>query len=189
MRAWVLTENAASMKSSPFESFPDKPHLYYVCKMWEREKRLIIPKSRQLTLTWEIVALYLHDAMFFPSRLNLIQSKKEEDADEVLERGFTIYEHLPSFMKSWQPLAQGRKTHCQMKFIRNRSRLIAIPEGPDHIRGLTATGLMSDETAFQDSVEKAIAAASPALGDHGRLTMLSSAAPSHFENIVFDRSA
>ena len=179
----------ASRGSSPFEAFPDKPHLYYICEIWQRESRLIIPKSRQLTLTWEMVALYLHDAMFFPSRLNLIQSKKEEDADEVLERGYTIYQHLPQFMKSWQPLVGERKTHCLMKFSRNRSRLLAIPEGPDHIRGLTPTGLLSDETVYQDDVEKMLAAASPALADHGRLTMLSSAGPSHFENIAFDRSA
>ena len=138
---------------------------------------------------WELGALYLHDAMFFPSRLNLIQSKKEEDADEVLERIFVMYDRLPAFMKSWQPLAGNRKTHCLMKFSRNRSRLIAIPEGPDHVRSLTPTGLFSDETVYQDDVEKMVAAASPALGDHGRLTMVSSAGPSYFENIAFDRSA
>lgn len=185
--AWVLTENVASKSSTTFEPFPDKPHLYYITQLWLRERRLIIPKSRQMSLTWLIAALYLWDCLFHPSRLNMIQSKKEEDADEVLERAWAIYQHLPLFMKNWQPLVAGKKTHCQMRFSRNRSRLLAIPEGPDHVRGLTITGLMSDETVFQDDVEKMMAAASPALGQHGRLTMISSVGPSHFENITFDR--
>lgn len=188
LRAWVTTENVASKTSDPFEPFPDKPHLYFMTQLWLREKRLIVPKSRQMTITWLMGALLLWDCIFFPSRLNLIQSKKEEDADEVLERVWTMYQRLPLFMRNWQPLVAGKKTHCQMRFSRNRSRLLAIPEGPDHIRGLTPTRLFSDETVYQDDVERMVAAASPALGDHGQLVMVSSVGPSWFGEIVFDRS-
>lgn len=183
---WVLTENTQYKGLTPFESFPDKPHLYYVTRLWERENRLIIPKSRQMTMTWLIVALYLWEAMFQASRFTFIQSKKEEDADEALERGFVMYQRLPVFMRNWQPLVGGKKTYCHMKFQRSRSQLFAIPEGPDHARSFTPSGYLSDETVFQDNVEKVLSAAIPGLGIRGKLTMISSAGPSVFEQLAFD---
>jgi len=74
-----------------------------------------------------------------------------------------------------------------MKGMRNRSRLIAIPEGPEHIRGYTATGILMDEVCFHDDVEKTLAAADPALGKHGRLTLISSVGPGFFEQLAFDK--
>ena len=185
---WAMTENPASQKPDPFEKFPDKQHLYNLTRIFEREKRLIIPKSRQMTVTWLFIALYLHEAMWKPSRLIFIQSKKEQDADEVLERGFSIYQKLPTFMRNWQPLTHNKKTFCEMKFSRNRSRILAVPEGPDHIRGFSPTDIFSDETCFQDDVEKMTASAMPALGLHGRLVMVSSAAPSFMELLAMDRA-
>lgn len=141
-----------------------------------------------MTVTWLFIALYLHEAMWNPSRFIFIQSKKEQDADEVLERGFSIYQKLPTFMRNWQPLTHNKKTFCSMKFSRNRSRLEAIPEGVDHVRGYTPTGIFVDEACFQDDVEKMVAAALPALGLHGRLTMVSSAAPSYMELLAFAKA-
>lgn len=135
-------------------------------------------------MTWLFSSLYLHDAMFNASRLNFVQSKKEDDSDEVLERSYLVWQKLPLFMQNWQPV---KRTHCLMSFKRNRSRLWAIPEGPEHLRSYTATGLLSDETVYQDDVEKMITAADPSLGKRGRLTMISSAGPSAFQLIVFDQ--
>lgn len=184
---WVLTENTQYQGSSPFERFPDKAHLYYITCLWMLERLLIVPKSRQMTMTWLIVSLYLWEAMFHASRLTFIQSKKEEDADASLERGLVIYQRLPLFMRNWQPLSGGKKTYCHIKFQRSRSHLWAIPEGPEHARQYTPSGYMSDETVFQDDVEKTLSAAIPGLGLRGRLTMLSSAGPSVFELLCFDK--
>lgn len=181
---WVLTENAHFQSSSPFERFPDLEYLYYVVRVWSIEKRTCWPKSRQILMTWLFCALYLHDAMWNPSRLNFVQSKKEEDSDQVLERAWTIYQKLPLFMRGWQPM---KRTFCHLKSLKNRSHLWAIPEGPEHIRSYTATGLLSDEAVYQDDVEKMVTAALPSLGVRGRLTMISSAGPSCFGLICFDQ--
>lgn len=122
--------------------------------------------------------------MWNPSRLNFIQSKKEKDSDEVLERTHLVYSKLPLFMRNWQPV---KRTFCHMDFKRNRSRLWAVPEGAEHLRSYTATGLLSDETVYQNDVEKMLTAADPALGKTGRMTMISSAGPSAFELIAFDK--
>jgi hypothetical protein len=181
--SWLQTENAHTESSSSFESFPDEVYLYYVIRILQRERHTAWPKSRQILMTWITAAFYLHDTMWGSSRLNFVQSKKSEDADEVLERMRTLYSRLPKFMKEWQPM---RRTQCLMKFSRNRSRLIAVPEGPEHLRGFSATGLLNDETAYQDDVERMITAADPALGKTGRMTLISSAQPSTFQMVCLD---
>ncbi len=138
-----------------------------------------------MTVTWLISALYLWDALFHSSRLTFFQSKKESDADENLERVWTMYSRLPQFIRDWQPAT---RTFCHIKFKRNRSRIWAIPQGPDHARQFTATGYFSDETAYQEGVESVLAAAGPTLKDRGRITMVSSASPSYFEYICFDKT-
>jgi hypothetical protein len=184
MRAWALTENVHSKTRSPFEQFPDDPHLYYLTQYWLRERYLLIPKSRQMTVTWLLCALYLWDALFHSSRLTFFQSKKEEDADETLERAFAIYQHLPKFMQHWQP---AKKTFCHLRFSRNRSHIWAIPQGAGHARQYTASGYLADEMAFQEEMDQVLAAVSPTLGTKGRFTGVSSAAPSVFELLVFDK--
>lgn len=180
---WVLTENSHSESLSVFEKFPDEAYLYYVVRILQRERFTAWPKSRQVLMTWVTSAFYLHDSMWLPSRLNFVQSKKEDDADEVLERANLIYSKQPKFIKEWQPV---RRTKCLMKFSRNRSRMIAIPEGPEHLRSYTATGLLNDETVFQSDVEKMLTAADPSLGKSGRLTLLSSVGPSAFQMVCMD---
>lgn len=185
MRAWVLTENAHATGNSTFEAFPDKPHLFYLTRLWQNNPRLLVPKSRQLMATWLFTCLYLWDALFFPSRLTFFQSKKEEDADANLERAWTVYKNLPTFIQLWAP---ARRTFCHIRFQRNRSHLFAVPEGADHARQFTATGYFSDEMAYQVDVDKVIAAVGPTLGKNGRFTGVSSASSGYFEKMVFDKT-
>lgn len=146
---------------------------------------MLVPKSRQVMASWLFVSLYLWDALFFPSRLTFIQSKKEEDADQLLERAWIMYQRLPEFIRLWQPAA---KTFCHIRFKRNRSHLWALSQGAEHVRSYTPTGVLSDEAAFQEDVDKVLAAVGPALGAKGRLTMISSPAPSFFKMLCFDES-
>lgn len=124
--------------------------------------------------------------MFFPSRLTFFQSKKEEDAEANLSRVFTMWEKLPKWIRDWQPI---KRTHTIIEFPRSRSQIRAIPQGADHVRGFTATGIFVDEAAFLEDLDKTIAAARPALGKSGRFTAISSANPSVFKALVFNEMA
>ncbi len=185
LMSWVTTENVHSKTGSTYEQWPDLPHLFFLTRLWQDNPRLLIPKSRQLMATWLISSLYLHDAMFFPSRLTFFQSKKEEDANATLERAWGVYKRLPTFFQEWSP---AKRTYCNIRFTRQRSRIWAIPEGSNHSRQYTCSGYMHDETAFQSEVDLVMAAIAPTLGDKGRFTGISSAAPSYFEQMVFDRT-
>lgn len=182
-----MTEDTHN-RSKPFQPFPDSPHLYYLTQAWIHSPRLLIPKSRQMSVTWLFCALYLWEAIHFPSRLTFFVSKKEESAHDNLERVKLIYDKLPKFYRSYCPgVNKGGDplTYCRFQ-LENRSKLIGVPAGPEQLRQYTASGIFSDEAAFQEQLKDSIAAALPTLGHDGRITMVSSAAPSHFGDLVFD---
>lgn len=180
---WVQTEDAQN-KEAPFQPFPPDLHLQVLTRMWQAERNLLVPKSRQLTITWLFCGLYLWESMFFPSRLTFFQNKKEEDADNNIKRAAVMHERLPIWMREWQPVKQ---TYCSLAFPRSRSEIRGIPAGAHHVRGATATGVFADEMAFIEKMDEVLAAVKPALGKIGRFTGVSSASPSYFAELVFDR--
>jgi len=179
---WVQTEDAQN-KDQPFQPFPNDIHLQVLTHYWQRERFLLVPKSRQLTITWLFCGLYLWESMFFPSRLTFFQNKKEEDADNNIKRTAVMHDRLPIWMKDWQPCKQ---TYCSLVFPRSRSEIRGIPAGAHHVRGSTATGVFADEMAFIESMDEVLAAVKPALGKVGKFTGVSSASPSYFRDLVFD---
>lgn len=180
---WVKTEDPQN-KEFPFQPFPNKIHLQVLTHAWEVERNLLVPKTRQMTATWQFVALYLHDSMFYPSRNTIFQCKIEDDSDANLKRAVTIHEHLPAWMREWQPM---HYTYCHAEFPRSRSQILAVAAGAKHFRQRTLTGVMVDEAAYTEGLDQVVEASKPALGRNGRLTALSSATPSTFGNLVFDR--
>jgi hypothetical protein len=144
---------------------------------------LLVPKSRQMTITWLFCALYLWESMFYPSRLTFFQSKKEEDAKANIKRTTTMYQRFPEWMKNWQPL---KLTEITMNFPRSRSEIRGIPQGADHVRGFTSTGIFVDEACFVEELDQTLAAAKPSLGKLGKFTAVSSASPSIFKSMCYD---
>lgn len=48
-------------------------------------------------MSWLFVGLYLWDAQFHPGRLIFFQSKKAEDANDLIARAKLIYDYQPDF--------------------------------------------------------------------------------------------
>jgi hypothetical protein len=182
---WVWTRDEHDRKH-PFKRFPDKPYLKEITRIWREEKLLLVPKSRQMMITWLIVALYLHDTQFFPGRLNVFQSKKNADATAMVRRGKVIFDMQPWWMK--QPVKFRESPQGELFFPEIDSRIMGIPQGADQLRMYTLSGLFIDEAAFQQKLEETWTAAKPTIdGEDCRVTMVSSANPSFFEMLVHDR--
>lgn len=179
---WCHTIDATDEKN-PNKLFPNKKHLFIGTRVWEREKTLLVPKSRQLTATWLFCALYFWDAFFYGHRLNFFQSKKESDAAELIIRTYQIWNSLPLWMREWNHCD---KTSVSMQFQNTSSRIMGIAQGAEHVRGYTLTGMFVDEGAYVLDMDKMIAAIRPAIRSGGRLTAISSAAPGYFGSLVLD---
>lgn len=176
---WTLDSHD---RKTPLRRFPNREYLKELVRIWQEEKLLLIPKSRQMMITWLMVALHLHDAQFYAGRCIFFQSKKEEDAAALIERAKFIYDHQPAWMKE-----PAQKKSCEIFFPEKNSRIKGIPQGADQIRSYTASGIFIDEAAFQPGAREAFTAAKPSIDGGGRITMVSSANPGFFETLVNDK--
>ncbi len=173
LTTWVITQDEHD-KVHPFKQFPGKLMYRVITRAWEEFPVLFIEKSRQIMITWIFAALYLWDCLFFKGRKVFLQSKRQEDANDILERSKTIYEQLleqnfPGLPKA-RTISEKPGTATKLEFPDNRSVLRAIPQGPDIVRGPTTSGLLGDEVAFQFEAEKAYDAALPSIQGGGRYT-------------------
>jgi hypothetical protein len=109
------------------------------------------------------------------------QAKKEEEADEeMIQRANFVHQNLPRWMRIACP---AKYTHCNLRFPKTSSRMLALPEGGDKIRSRNPNRLLSDEIAFQNDAEKSYTAA---LACCHRITLVSSANPGFFRDLVKD---
>jgi hypothetical protein len=147
---------------NPVKPFPDEPGLRDVLNEIHLGDQQVtcLGKSRQLTVTWLVVAYFVWWARFVPNQLLFIQSKKEEDAANLvfnkesgMGRASFIENNLPKWMQTDLSVSYG------VILYPNGSKLWGIPQGGDIIRSYTGSGLFSDEAAFQPFAREAYRAA------------------------------
>ena len=127
------------------------------------------------------MSLYLWDTLYHPGRHNFFQSKKEDDAKELLRRARIIYNNLED-----KPKVEWKNTIMEVEEM--GSRLQAIPQGGDIIRMHTASGIYADEFAFQEQAEDAFTAARPTVQGGGRFTGVSTPKYKNFWwRLVYDK--
>lgn len=169
-------------KESPTKKFPlDKQYLRELAKLFETEQLLLVEKSRQMMVTWLMVACHLWDAMFHKGRRIFIQSKKEVDANHLIDRAKFIYRHLPETMRQLYP-ANKPMAYLKLEFGKNNSILQGTPQGADVLRQYTVSRLFQDEMAFQEKAEEAYIAALPTIKGGGSFCGVSSP---NFKNFFY----
>lgn len=157
---------------SPFKTFPEKEYIRDLCDLFLTENLLVIEKSRQMMVSWIFMGLALWFTMFKTGCRTFIMSKKEKDADAMIDRIKVMYEHLPEEFKKAYP-ADKPFTYLQLKFGKQSSIIQGVPQGPDQVRQYTSSLIISDETAFQEKAEEAYVALKPSLVGGGKLVMIS----------------
>jgi len=159
-------------------------YLRLLAGAWHENDLIAVPKSRQLRVTHLFTNLHGWMAMCFPGQKIAIQSKKAEDADEILER---LHVSFQIMRKKHSNISWPTHRRKQMRIIfPNGSILMAVSQGPDKVRQYTFSAIFSDEMAFQADAESAFTAALPTIEGGGKYTAVSSANPSFFEDLVKD---
>lgn len=155
-------------EDNPTKPIPmEKKYLSDLASIFQTERLLIIEKSRQMMVTWIGMAYCLWVGMFHEGRRVFVQSKKEKDADELINRAKFIYSHLPEYFKI-RYRANEPMSYLTIKFGKHNSVIQGIPQGADVIRQYTLSLLWSDEMAFQEKAEEAFVSAKPALSGGGQ---------------------
>lgn len=164
--------------------FPDYEYIHHVINLYLNNNVMVIMKSRQMMLSWLFCAILLWDTLFKEGRLNLIQCKKEEDADEHIEgRIKLMYDNLDPWMKD---LFQARYKYCEFYCPRTKSKINALPEGGEVIRQKTASNVLMDEIAFQPQARSAFRATAPTIEGGGKIIGISTPNGRNFAWEVWD---
>lgn len=133
---WTLDEHD---KENPIKRFPyNKKYLQELSHHLVHERLLFIEKSRQMLVTWTCVAYCLWITMFNTGKRVFIQSKKEKDANEIINRAKFIYKRLPDLMKQ-KYKADEPMAYCTMRFGKQDSIIQGVPQGAEQLRQYTAS--------------------------------------------------
>ena len=180
VRKYVKTRDEAAGADNSVKLFPDEPALHAVwdALQYGTAKAIVIAKSRQIMVSWLMCAYGLWKARFHPNRMVVWQSKKEDDAVDMVCYGKDrldqarmqfIEMNLPSWMRERTRFNDG-----QMSWAIG-SKVVAVPEGGHQIRSKTTSDVVMDEAAFQEQFRSAWTAALPLLNKEARLIAVSTA--------------
>ena len=194
--AWTCDQHDSVQ---PIKPFPMRPHIIEMTRLWQHNPHIVICKSRQMLQTWLFTALALWDALMHRGRLIMLQSKREADAigdavagDGLMGRVKFMLMHMPGTVAPRSDrivFPDGTTAHMRnerVSFPEHNSTLWAVPQGSAIIRQRTASGILSDEAAFQDEFANAYVAARPCIRGGGWFVALSTAHPGFFQRLFED---
>lgn len=181
---------------NPIKKYP--AHLEYarfIALMWQRHKKIAIPKSRRMTVSWTCLALITHDIIFHKGRNWAVTSRKEEAARELVSRIEFMIQHIPKDILPPDLIPKMKRGGMQssppsIEFPETHSKVQGFPQGGDQLRQYGFSGIFEDECAFQEESEDTFAAAEPTIRGGGRFIKVSSRAiddGGFFKKIVFDK--
>ena len=168
---------------NPVKRFPNEPWLECIVNKWLNHPLNLVPKSRRMKMSWLMVFLHTHLAMFNEGVSVYFVSSKEEKSDELVDRAEFILKYIPDEVML-KP--RYKRTFCYLEFPGLNSFIHGIPMGADQLRQYTGTALLFDEFAFWEKARETYMAAIPTIQGGGRLTAISSAQASFFKDLVFD---
>jgi hypothetical protein len=133
---------------------------------------IIVLKSRQIGVTWVVLAWKLYRCLFWNGIEERITSVGQDEANKALRRIKFMIDHLPEWLG---PELEVSNTST-IKFLQTQSWITALPATINAGRGDTLNDILSDEAAFQVYAKQIVTSARPALEKrHGKLIVVSTA--------------
>lgn len=151
-------------------AFPDWYYLHRLIGVARRERFLLVPKSRQMLVTWTMVALAVWRAMFRERGVLLFLSRNERCAEELMVRARFILDQMP---RNLQPKLTANSKE-EIAFRAFGSRILSLPASPNGPRMYSPSFVFWDEMAFTPYDEQIWSALKPALDSGGRFIGVSS---------------
>lgn len=169
------------------KTLPNREYAKAYVELWQKCPLLAVPKSRRMTMSWFTIGLYLWDTLFHDGKFNAFVSKKEDDANELVERAKFIYDHIPASKLPKEMLPEARVKFCLLEFPSINSKIQGFPQGADQLRQFTFSGIFGDESAFWPDAKAFYSATFPTIEGGGKMTLVSSPAPGFFKQLCFDQ--
>ena len=184
---YTYDEQWEAHNQQPYRRFPRKPYFPWLFYRMATEKRLFIPKSREMMISWAVTGWATYAAQFHERTRVIIQSQKQDKANELVTgRGTpgycrTLWEKQDEWLKDRYPL-KGRVEDLpgdKLTYNHN-SQVQGVPSGADQVRLYHPTIFIMDEAAHVDEAEASYDTANPVCP---QIILVSSAAPSWFGDV------
>jgi hypothetical protein len=170
--------------TEPYARFPDWPYFPRLFELMRSERRLFLPKSREMGLSWAVIADSVHLCQWNPNTHVIIQSEKEtKSIDLVVGQGIpgygrVLWEQQDEYLKILHPLTKRiEDMPGNLLTWANGSSIRGVPAGADQIRQYHPARFVMDEAAF---LPEAAASYDTAEAVASQIIVVSSAGPSWF---------
>ena len=143
---WSIQKDE-NVEGAKISRFPCDEYLRITFGLMFQENFLAVDKSRQMRLTWLMMAYALWNAQFKDNQEIVCQTKKEDVADtELVKRAFFMASNEPKWMRP--KFSKTDSSYCRLKFPGTKSFIKGIPKGGDQIRSFNPTITIIDEAGF-----------------------------------------
>lgn len=172
------------------KAFPlHKEYLIDLATRFVQEPLLLVPKSRQMMVSWLAVAYCGWKCYTRPNQLVIWQSKTESDAagmvfdkdDAQVARMSFICSKLPRWA-----FDMPKGSYAALLWP-NGSMVKGAKQNPEMVRQLSPSLIVSDEMGFQEYAGEIYTASKPAITGGGQFIGISSANPGFFWEACADR--
>jgi len=173
--------------TEPYARFPDKPYFPLLFGLLRSERRLFIPKSREMGLSWAVIADSVHLCQWNPNTHVIVQSEKEtKSIDLVVSKGTpgyarVLWEQQDECLKILHPLTKAiDDMPGNLLTWQNGSSIRGVPAGADQIRQYHPARFIMDEAAFLPEAAASYDTAEPVAS---QIIVVSSAGPGWFADV------
>lgn len=174
-------------KDNPIKPFPAHfTYLKYYVRLWQKQRKIAVPKSRRMFMSWCNIGLHIWDTMWHEGRATAFVCKKEDDSDELVRRAKFILENLTDVLPK-ELIPRWEYKFCKITFPELNSFIQGFPQGADQLRQFTFSAILGDEISFWPDAQLFYSAAYPTLEGGGKITLVSSPGPGFFKSLVFDQ--
>jgi hypothetical protein len=187
---WTIQKDEFTEGQKPqAKRFACKEHLRYILDCCFRERRLVVDKSRQMTLSWLLMAYCLYWLQFGSHEEIICQTKKEDDVEALIWRcHFMLTSQRYWLRPPFEYRAgKGGKITVMGKDGRRLNTLQGIPGGAgagDQIRSKNPSRYFLDEGGFIDEFSECRLNAEACSQD---IKIVSTANMGDFESFILDR--
>lgn len=159
-------------------------HVRSLVEQWllGKPKIMIVPKPRRFLASWLFTTLHAWLAIARREAAVYFQSRTEDDSRLLIDRVEFMLDNIPA-SKFRVPKTTRYEKPPRLEF-ENGSQIIGKPEGKNALRGVTATAILLDEIAFWEQARASYEAIKPLVDKGCRLTIISSASPGFFRQLV-----
>ena len=159
---------------------PIKLYPWQKALVQDKSQFRIINKARQIGISTAMAAESIYETIWFPNKTILLVSTGERTSKELMDNAKMILQPLEKvtmqfrfngniYTFSTKDVANS-KTFLQFE---NNSRVMALPNNPNNIRGFKADHVKIDEMAHFDNSKEIWEALLPATTRGGRVTLVS----------------